>query len=228
LLENSNEETAPPAVLVGQNRLALMVGPGKERRLRLAALDDDSVRLEPVELGVMERGLNALAAAPDGKTLYYVHSRQIHEVPTDGSRPPRALAPGDGVAVHPTTGALLIQRFDRLGVRLFQRPRPDAPFQEVNVQPGPWRLAPIPIASRAIDANGRMLVVASSRESWFWRPALLDATGKLQPIPAVYDGDLYPAGWSSGNKILGMGYSLYSDLWQIQLPRTTVPDLPAR
>src|SRR5262249_18651207 len=73
LLENSNEETAPPAVLVGQNRLALMVGPGKERRLRLAALDDDSVRLEPVELGVMERGLIALAAAPDGKTLYYVH-----------------------------------------------------------------------------------------------------------------------------------------------------------
>jgi hypothetical protein len=217
LLEGSKEETALPAVLVGRHRLAFMTGSGKERRLRLASLED-GVRLEPVAVGVVGWGLSALAASPDGRTLYYVQSRQVHEVPADGTRPPRTLAPGDGVAVHPTTGALLIQRFERAGVHLFQRPRRCAPFTEVNVQPGPWRLAPIPISGRVIDAKGRVLVVAASRASWFWRPALLDSTGKLQPIPAAYDGDLYPAEWSKDNRILGMGYALYSDLWQIRLP----------
>src|SRR5262249_31048178 len=157
-------ETSLPAVLVGQRRLAFLAGSGKERRLRLATLEDDSVRLEPVELGVADQGLSALAASPDGRTLYYVQSRQVHEVPADGSPPPRALAPGDGVAVAPTAGTLLIQRFDRLGVRLFSRPGPDSAFKEVNVEPGPLRLAPIPISGRVIDAKGRVLVVAASRD----------------------------------------------------------------
>ena len=65
----------------GNWRLAFIVGSGPERRLRLAALEDDSVRLEPVDLGVAGEGLTALAASPDGKVLYYVQSRQVHEVP---------------------------------------------------------------------------------------------------------------------------------------------------
>jgi hypothetical protein len=217
LLEGSKEETALPAVLVGQTRLAFVAGSGKERRLRLATLEDDSIRLEPVDLSVVDRGLSALAASPDGKTLYYVQSRQVHEVPADGSRPPRTLAPGDGVAVDPATGALLIQRFDQVGIRLFRQPRPDAPLKEVNVRPGPWRLAPIPICGRVIDPKGRVLLAAVSRQSWFWRPALLDPAGQLQPIPAAYDGDLYPAGWSKGDRVLGMGYALRSELWRLLL-----------
>ena len=39
--------------------------------------------------GVPAGELRGLAAAPDGKTLYYVHASQVWEVPTDGSRPPR-------------------------------------------------------------------------------------------------------------------------------------------
>jgi len=219
LLEDSEQETAPPAVMVGKSRLAFMVGVGKERRLRLAVLREDGIRLEPVELGVVDQGLSALSASPDGQTLYYVRGRQVYEVPADGSRPPRTIAAGDGVAAEPATGALLIQRFDRDGIRLFKRPRPSAPLEEVVVQPGPWRLAPTPISGRVIDANGRLLAVAVSKDSWFWRPALLDATGKLQPLSAAYHGDLYPAGWSEGNRVLAMGYSLYSDLWQLWLPQ---------
>jgi hypothetical protein len=215
LLEGSKEETSLPAVVVGQRQLAFVVGSGKERRLRLATLEDDSVRLEPGGPGVVARGLSALAASPDGKALYYVQSRQVYEAPADGSRPPRMLAPGDGVAVDPTTGALLIQRFAGVGARLFRRPRPGAPLEEVNVQPGPWRLAPIPISGRAIDSKGRVLVTAVSRGSWFWRPAFLDSAGKLEPIPAAYEGDLYPVGWSKGDRVLGMGYPLRSELWRI-------------
>jgi hypothetical protein len=219
LLEGSTEETAPPVALVGQRRLAFVAGSGKGRRLRLAALEEDGVRLEPVDLGVAGAGLVALAVAPDGKTLYYVQSRQVHAVPADGSRPPHKLVPGDGVAVHPATGGLLIQRFEKGGVRLFQLPRPGDPVTEVKVAPGPWRLAPLALGGRVIDPSGRVLVASVSRESWFWRPALLDAAGKLHPIRAAFAGDLYPAGWGKGGKALGMGYSLRSELWQVRLPQ---------
>jgi hypothetical protein len=219
LLEGSTEETAPPVALVGQRRLAFVAGSGKGRRLRLAALEEDGLHLEPVELGVAGAGLVVLAVAPDGKTLYYVQSRQVHAVPADGSRPPRKLVPGDGVAVYPATGELLIQRFEKGGVRLFKLPRPGDPVTEVKVSPGPWRLAPLALGGRAIDPSGRVLVASVSRESWFWRPALLDAAGKLHPIRAAFPGDLYPGGWGQGGKVVGMGYSLRSELWQVRLPQ---------
>jgi hypothetical protein len=215
LVEGSEEETALPAALVGQRRLAFVAGSGKARRLRLAALEDDGVRLEPVDLRVPDQGLSALAASPDGKVLYYVQSRQVYEVPTDASRRPRALAPGNGVAVYPATGELLIQRFDRTAVRLFRQPRPGGPLEEVRVQPGPWRLAPIALSGRVIDREGRVLATTVSRQSWFWRPALLDATGKLHPIPAAYEGDIYPAGWSKDGRVLGVGYALRGELFCI-------------
>jgi hypothetical protein len=215
LLEGSEQETALPAVLVSQRRLAFVAGSGKDRRLRLATLEDDGVRLEPVDLQTPDEGLSALAASPDGKALYFVQSRQVYEVPTDGSRPPSALAPGNGVAVYPATGELLIQRFDKSGVRLFRRPRHGVHLEEIIVQPGPWRLAPVALSGRVIGQDGRVLVTAVSGRSWFWRPALLDSKGKLHPIPAAYDGDIHPAGWSKDGRVLGTGYALSGELWRI-------------
>jgi hypothetical protein len=215
LLDDSREETATPATLVGQRRLAFIAGSDKERRLRLAALEDDSVRLEPVDLGVPGEGVTALAASPDGKTLYYVQSRQVHEVPTDGSGPPRKLEPGDGVAVYPATGELLIQRFEKAGVRLFRLARPAGRLEEVQVKPGSLRLAPLLIGSGAIHRDGRVLVASTTKDSCFWRPAILQPGGELQPIPTTYDGDIYPAGWSKSDRVLAMGYAVRSELWRL-------------
>ena len=49
---------------------------------------------------------------------------------------------------------------------------------EVQVRPGPWRLAPLTLGGQVIDPN---------------------------EIPAAFDGDLYPAGWSKGGAVLGTG-----------------------
>lgn len=222
LLDDSRFETAPPTTLVGPRRLALVAGSGKESRLRLASLEDDDVRLEPVELGVAGEGVTALASSPDGQTLYYVQARQVHEVPTDGSRPPRKLEAGDGVAVYPATGALLLQRFERAGVRLFRLPRPAGRLEEVKVKQGSSRLVPLAMGGGAIHRDGRVLVASTSKDAWFWRPAILSAEGEPRPIPAAFDGDLYPAGWSNDGRVLGMGYSLRSELWRLR-PAATRP-----
>jgi DNA-binding beta-propeller fold protein YncE len=174
------------------------------------------VRLVDTVKGVPGYGLTGLAASPDGKTLYYVHANQVWEVPADSSRTPRKVEPGDGVAVHPVTGDLLIQRFETAGVRLYQLPRQGGPRKEIKAQAGPLRLAPSPIGARALDRNGRALVATASKDSWFWRPAVLDpAKGTLEPIRVEFDGDIYLTNWGRDGKILGMGYTYKSELWRL-------------
>src|SRR5262249_54052227 len=109
--------------------------------------------------------------------------------------------------------------FEKNGVRLLQLPRPSNPLTEVHVAPGPWRLAPLAFGGRGIDPKRRVLVAVVFRGFWFLRPALPDAGGQLRPLPPAFDGDLYPAGWCKSGKVLGMGYSLRSELWQMRLPQ---------
>jgi hypothetical protein len=222
LLASSNAETAPPLTLIGKERLAFVADTGKGPRLRIANLEDDNVNLDPVDLGVSGAGLVALAAAPDGKTLYYVQSRQVYEVPVDGSRPPRKIDQGDGVAVYPSSGDLLIQRFDRSGVRLFRLARPGDGLTPYPVDSAAARLVPFVLGNGAIDREGRVLLTVASRDTYYWHAALLSASGKLQALPAKFDGEVYPAEWTEGGKVLATGYSLRTAVWRF------VPQEPAR
>ncbi len=214
LLMDSREETSLPAVRLGKDRLAFTMGSGQARRLRLAVLEDGGARLEHTDLGIQSASLDALAGAPDGKTLYFVQSRQVYEVPADGSRPPRKVESGDAVAVEPRTGALLIQRFDGSGTRLFRLPRPGVQLEEVQVQPGALRLVPVALAGAAIHPDGRVLVTTAAPDSCYWQTALLGPEGKLQRLPVDFHGDVIPAGWSKDGKVLAMGFATYSDLWR--------------
>jgi hypothetical protein len=119
------------------------------------------------------------------------------------------------VAVYPATGELLIQRFERAGVRLFRLPRPAGRPEEVRVKRGALRLVTLAIGGGAIHRDGRVLVGSTSRDSWYWRPAVLLPGGELRPVPAAYEGDIYPAGWSEGDRALGTGYPLRSELWRL-------------
>ncbi len=216
LLEQDKGETAPPVARVGERRLAFLAGSGKDRQLRIGELEEDQVSLVGTVKGVPGYGLTGLASSPDGKTLYYVHTSQVWEVPTDSSRPPQKVEAGDGVAVHPETGALLIQRFEPTGVRLYRLPRPGGPLKEIKVGPGPLRLAPSLIGARAVDRRGRVLVASASKVSWFWRAAVLDPeSGALEPVRVDFEGDIYLANWARDGKILGVGYTYKSELWRL-------------
>jgi hypothetical protein len=214
LLEQGNAQTAPPLALLGADRLALVADSGKGRRLRIANLEADNISLDPVNLGVDGAGLVAVAGAPDGKTLYFAQSRQVYEVPADGSRLPTKLERGDGVAVDPATGGLLIQRFEKSGVRLLRLARPGEGLVEVHIEPGPVRLATSVLGNGVIDREGRVLVTVASKDSYYWRAGLLSPTGKLQPLPANFDGEVYPAEWTKGGKVLASGYALRTGVWR--------------
>ncbi len=222
LLENSSEQTNLPAALAGPNRLAFIAGSATNRRVRLAVLEDGHWRLDAVDLGVPGEGVTMLTAAPDGKTLYYVQSRQIYEAPTDGSQPPRKIERGDGIAVYPDGKQLLLERFEKSGVALFRQPRLGGRLEAVQVEPGALRLAPRVIESGAIRRDGRILVTVVSKDVSFWRPGLLSPDGKLQLLPLAFEGDVYAGSWSKDGTVLGVGCSLQSDLWRM------APQAPAR
>ena len=58
------------------------------------------------------------------------------------------------------------------------------------MKPGPSRLATLAMGGGAVDREGRVLVAATSKDSWFWRAAVLGPGGELQPIPAAFEGDM--------------------------------------
>jgi serine/threonine protein kinase len=214
LLLDSREETSLPAIRLGKDRLAFSMGSGRARRLRLATLEAGGARLEDTDLGIQSASLDALASTPDGKTLYFVQTRQVYQVPTDGSKPAQKVEAGDAVAVEPATGALLIERFEGSGNRLFRLPRPGGQLKAVPVEPGSLRLAPVPLAGAAIHPDGRVLVTTAAPNSCHWQTAVLGPEGKLQPLPVNFNGDVIPAGWSKDGKVLAIGFGNFADLWR--------------
>jgi hypothetical protein len=63
------------------------------------------------------------------------------------------------------------------------------------------------------------MACATSSWNWCrgWRPAILQPGGELRPIPAAYEGDVFPAGWNKGDRVLDMGYALRSQPWRLLL-----------
>jgi len=228
LLVDNPEETSLPAVRLGKDRLAFTIGSGSRRRLGLAAFEDGGARLMRTDLGIQSDGLTALAGTSDGKTLYFVQARQVYEVPADGNRPPKKVEEGDAVAVDPRTGALLIQRFEGSGTRLFRLPSAGGSVEAFQVQPGALRLAPVALAGAAIDRDGRVLVTTALPDACFWQTGLLGPDGKLQPLPVNFVGDVIPAGWSADGKVLALGLANFSDLWRFTPRRPAGPASAAR
>jgi hypothetical protein len=216
-------ETAMPAAVMGKDgsRLAFVAGSGKERYLTVAALDDaGNVKNRRLLKDVPGKGLGGLAASPDGKTLYYIRARRVWAVPADGGKPPRVVAEGDGVAVHPASGDLVVYRREQKGVGLsrvaLRGGKPVESKIEVPVIEG-LRLAPSAgFSGRAIDKNGRVLVTTATKNSWFWGVAVLDPEkGTLSPIPVDFEGDLYLPSWGKDGQVFATGYSYKSEMWRL-------------
>lgn len=214
-------ETRTPATLVGQDKLAFVAVTEKGARLMIGQPeplgDGDGIAFRDLKLldHVPVEGLTALAASRDGTDIYYVRDRKVYAVQAERSQP-KPLGDGDGIAIHPNGKELVVQRLEGQGVRLFRVQLPDGPPREIPKVKGCLRLTSDTIGPHSIDERGRMLVATASPDIWFWLPALLDLeNGKLEPcIKVDYEGDIYPANWGNGGKVIGLGQSLQSDLWR--------------
>jgi serine/threonine protein kinase len=209
---DTREETDLPATLIGNDLTALVIGTPPQQAIALAATDGRIVRRLQ---GVREAAVMALGAAPDGRTIYYLNAGKIWSIPIDDGEP-REISTGNSFAVDPQGKSLIVQRTLRDGVRLFRVPLLGGDPEAIHVE-SDLRIVSMPIVDTAMAEDGRIVVTAGSKDSWFWGPAVLDPkTGQLKKVPINYDGDILPSTWARNGDILGMGLGLKTELWHFR------------
>jgi hypothetical protein len=217
LFVQTTEETSGPVTMVGSSEVAFLAGSGPARKLAIASVADGRIvrRLEKAD----GPSIQALAASPDGQTLYYAAAGKIWAIASNNGQP-RLIREGDSVAADPRGQYLIVQLNEKDNVRLV-RVAPDGGSEQSLSFPG-VRLAPVLMPSNAIRADGAILMTANASDSWFWYTAVLNpGTGKAQRItlPSFLDA-IYP-GWTAEGKILTFGAQTHAAIWRLRPASTT-------
>ncbi len=212
LLE-TNEETAPPMVQLGDDQVALMVGSPPAQAIAVASIRNGRIlrRFKATE----GEPVTEVAAAPDGKTLYYVSSGSIWSIPSRGGNP-RKVCAGDGVAVDPNGGDLIINLSEQERVQLERVPLSGGPAQPIVVR-SDLPIGAVQLGSKTINNDGRLLVTVVPTDSWFLGLAILDlATGRLTQVPLNYTGDVVMPGWADDGRILTTAVPMRARIWRFR------------
>jgi hypothetical protein len=212
LLE-TNEETAPPMVQLGDDQVALMVGSPPAQALAVASIRNGRIirRFKATE----GKPVTEVAASPDGKTLYYMSSGSAWSIPSRGGNP-RKVCAGDGVAVDPSGRDLIVNLIERGRVRLERVPLSGSPAQPIVVK-SDLPIGSLPLGPKTINNEGRLLVTVAPTDSWFLGLAILDlATGRLTQVPLNYTGDVVMPGWADDGRILTTAVPMRAHIWRFR------------
>jgi eukaryotic-like serine/threonine-protein kinase len=210
----TNEETSGPVTMVGPADIAFVLGSGPARRVAIASAADGRIvrRLERLEGAAIQ----ALAASPDGKTLYYAAGGKIWSIPSvDGS--PTIVRDGDSVAVDPRGQYLIVQLNQNDDVRLVRVPLNGGQEHVLSFEGVRFSASLMP--SNAIRADGAIVKSAAYSDSWAWATALLNPdTGKAQRIilPSLDTLDTQYVGWTTAGQIVAFTQRTNSTIWRLR------------
>ena len=209
---DTDEETAPPSILVGKDRVAFLIGSGAERRIAIASVQDGRIirQIENVRLDTFRP---TMAISPDAATLYFAKAGAVWSVSLEQPGEPRKIHAGDGVAITPD-GKNLIISFLEEPVRWAIVSLETGREQPIRLA-GDFTLTPVPPAPGSAARDGRIVLPVAVRDSWFYSPGLFDpATGTVQRIAVPYIGDFFDMGWTPDGKIVAAGYPFHSAIWK--------------
>ena len=212
-LVDAAEETHLPAVLLPDNQAALIAGTGSNQTIVIASAGEGRIirRLN----GSKGASVTSLAAAPDGRTLYYTAEGTLWAIPADDGTP-RKISAGDGVAVDPNGKRLIVNLVEKTGVRLVRVPLAGGPEQDVHVQRD-LTIDPLNLGANGLRTDGKLLIGVTPRDSWFFSAAVLDlASGKLTRVPLNFTGDILVCGWTNDGRILAFGELMRAHIWRFR------------
>jgi hypothetical protein len=209
-LVNTSEDTLTPAAAAGADQIAFFIGSEKHRTIALATTANGRItRRIPFDKG----SATALAAAPDGQTLYCAAGGAVWSIPAGappGPGEPRRIRAGDYVAADPHGRYLLVEAVEASGNRFVRIPLDGGAEQAI---PQPAGLRPAwSITANAVGPDGRILSPLGA-QSWYWPPGVIDpATGIATRIPVDYISDYHGLAWASDGRVIGMALGLRSKM----------------
>ncbi|HXH28980.1 MAG TPA: protein kinase [Candidatus Polarisedimenticolia bacterium] len=209
----TSEDAAGPAALVGNSQVALFMGRAADPTLILATLDGRIQHRFPEVKGGRVTGM---AASPDGKTLYLAESGSVWAIGLAGGDR-RKICRGDSIAVDPKDGDLLVYARESDGVHLARVSPSVGASTEIPVS-GQYRISPwdLPMAG-SVDPAGRVLVIFTTKNSWFDRAGLIDSTtGSITPVDVDFDGDIGHATWEPDGSIVAAGVGVTGAIWRLR------------
>ena len=221
-LIQTREDTAGPVTAVGARDVALLIGPEPRQTIALAEIASGRItRRLPFGKG----RIRSLAASPDGQTLYVAAGGAIWSMPVSGAGEPQRLRAGDSAAMDPSGRRLVVQVNDTPKMRLFEVPLNGGAEREIPLN-GPFILTDLPLSSSAVTADGQLLIVLSSQDSWFYAPGLVNlTTGTMTRIPVDRVGDYWILLRAPDGQVVAGAFEDRSVLWRFQ-PETASSSRP--
>lgn len=212
-LLDTGEETSSPAVSLGNNEVALVLGSGSDAMVAIVSAGEG--RLVRRLIGTKGLRITGLGAAPDSRTLYFGADGFIWAVSVDDGTP-RKIAAGDNVTVNPNGRELILTRSQNSHSPLVKVPVGGGNPEKIDIEHGQWT-APVPTGAGAVNKDGKMLITISPSDSWFYRVVVLDvATGRVTPIKVTYTGDTLSGNWTADGQVLSVGLPLKSHVWRFR------------
>jgi tRNA A-37 threonylcarbamoyl transferase component Bud32/WD40 repeat protein len=214
---DTTEETSTPAAVLNQREVAFLTRRDSRTAIAIASIQDARIvrRLE-----VPAGEVTAMAASPDGRTIYCVSSRAIWAVPVSQEQQGRAAKIGeaDAVTVDPRNGDLIAQIFAADGsYRLFRRPAGGGPEQEISVSASSFFTYPVPLSPTAVGRDGRILLHGGSMDTWNFRVGIVDPrTNRIEVVSLQFDGDPAVPGWTADGHIVSIGLQYRMNIWRFQ------------
>ena len=215
-LIDTEEETGGPLALAGKDYIALKIGkPGggyKNKIVALVSVTDGRVvqRLESTR-GI---AMGAMAASPDGKTIYYSSDATVWAVSVDGGEP-RKIGLGENLAAHPNGKEIVATRDDGTRMGLYRIPVSGGAGQRIPFNTDLQLNASLSPA--AIRGDGRIAITVLRPDSWWDETGILDpATGKVERLNVPYSGDSIAPAWTADGRMITSGLLIEGSLWRFR------------
>ncbi len=207
----AQEQSRAPITMLGRDRVALIIGSAPKERVAIVSIRDGHI-ISTLD-GVDAATVQALAGSSDGTRLFYVTAGAIWVV--ENSRPAKRFHAGDGIAIDPESRYAIVEVGAASGVRLIRVALDGSSEQEIAIR-SDLRPRTRGLRANAVARDGRIIVTASARDSWFSPVATLDPrTGRLQKVWPDVEADMF-GGWTTDGRVLAVGGSTHSILWRFK------------
>jgi DNA-binding winged helix-turn-helix (wHTH) protein len=210
LLLNGNQHAGLPGALLGDDKVAFLLGTPDQAHIAIASLRDGTV-MRRFSADVPQ--VTAMTAPTDGRTIYYASNGTIWAQSASGGDP-RKITQGYDVAVDPPGKTLYLIRTGGDGHEVFQMPAEGGEATRIAL-PASFNLTPQGLSSSAVGRDGRILLPVNLPDLFYFRTAVFDPLHRtMTPVPAPPRAVVMSAGWTTDGGIATSITHWSSSLWR--------------